>query len=133
MCYTYLVLQYLRTTQVNFCVITCDTYLLYIIVMYSLVVITTYLCMVKLANRFTSKREHSHEPCRILRVLVSYWHVHDNCRSAKYVLMSVVYVAAWHTRTSALASHANACHKIAMCARMHEFVFIVIIPLLSCL
>ena len=72
------------------------------------------------------------ELAEFLRVLASYWRVHNYCISTKYS-RAFIYVAEWHTRTLALTSSANACHGIATYARGHEFIFIVIIPLLGCL
>ena len=63
----------------------------------------------------------------LLRELASYFRVHDYCTSVKY-LRAFVHVA----RTSSLASSANTCLGTATYAHMHKFVFIAIIPLLSC-
>ena len=103
--------------------------------------------MVQLASKFTLKRKRLHEPCRIfksapellgstctslaelLRVLVSYLHVHDYCTSAIYS-RTFVHVA----HTSMLAISANACQETATYARVIKFVFIALIwPLLGCL
>ena len=54
-----------------------------------------------------------------LRMLASYWRVHNYCMSAK-ILASVFYLAAWHACTSALLSSANKCKGIAKYALIYS-------------
>ena len=86
---------------------------------------------VQLASKLTLKCEHSHEPRRIFKsackLLVCTKLLHE-CE----ILMSVcLRSCVAHVYFSTL-SNANACHGIATCASMYEFVFIVLIPLLGC-